>query len=117
MVFVDHLPLNDKSAAYPFSGFVINVGVSTNGHRDGFDKLACAVILFGDWKAGELCLYEAGYVWRLKPWDVLIFPSGCITHFNLHMTGLRGSLVLHSDNRGDSWASGEDDSAFEYNGW
>ncbi|KAK0436800.1 uncharacterized protein EV420DRAFT_1241136, partial [Desarmillaria tabescens] len=61
-VFVDHLPLNDKSVAYPFSGFVINVGISTNGHRDGFDKLICAVIPFGDWEGGELCLYEAGYV-------------------------------------------------------
>ncbi|PBK66392.1 hypothetical protein ARMSODRAFT_977653 [Armillaria solidipes] len=116
-VFVDHLPLNDQSPAYPFSGFVINVGVATNGHRDGFDKIACVVVPFGDWEGGELCLYEAGHVWRLKPWDVLIFPSGRITHFNLHFTGLRGSLILHSDGRGDSWAEGEDESAFEYNSW
>ncbi|PBK71936.1 hypothetical protein ARMSODRAFT_883170, partial [Armillaria solidipes] len=116
-VFVDHLPLNERSPAYPFSGFVINVGVATNGHRDSFDKLICVVVPFGEWEGGELCLYEAGLVLRLKPWDVIIFPSGRITHFNLHFTGLRGSLVLHSDNRGDSWASGQDEAAFEYNGW
>ncbi|KAK0229274.1 hypothetical protein EDD85DRAFT_957670 [Armillaria nabsnona] len=103
-VFVDHLLLNDQSAAYPFSGYVINVGVATNGHRDGFDKIACVVVPFGDWQRGELCLYEAGYVWHLKPWDVLIFPLGHITHFNLHFSGLRGSLFLHSDSCGDSWS-------------
>ncbi|SJL12078.1 uncharacterized protein ARMOST_15499 [Armillaria ostoyae] len=113
-VFVDHLPLNDHSPAYPFSGFVINVGVATDGHRDGFDKLACVVIPFGKWTGGELCLYEAGFVWRLKPWDILIFPSGRITHFNLHFTGLRGSLVMHSDKGGDAWAQGEE---LGYNGW
>ncbi|SJL16470.1 uncharacterized protein ARMOST_19996 [Armillaria ostoyae] len=113
-VFVDHLPLNDHSLAYPFSGFVINVGVATDGHRDGFDKLACVVILFGEWTGGELCLYEAGFVWHLKPWDILIFPSGRITHFNLHFTGLCGSLVMHSDKGGDAWAQGEE---LGYNGW
>ncbi|KAK0501737.1 hypothetical protein EDD18DRAFT_1431872 [Armillaria luteobubalina] len=38
-VFVNHLLLNDHSLAYLFSGFVINVGVATDGHRDSFDKL------------------------------------------------------------------------------
>ncbi|KAK0242064.1 hypothetical protein EDD85DRAFT_934815 [Armillaria nabsnona] len=113
-VFVDHLPLNDQSPAYPFSGFVVNVGVATDGHRDGFDKLACVVIPFGEWTGGELCLYEAGFVWRLKPWDILIFPSGRITHFNLHFAGLRGSLVLHSDKGGNAWAQREE---LGYNGW
>ncbi|KAK0454505.1 hypothetical protein EV421DRAFT_1896424 [Armillaria borealis] len=116
-VFMDHLPLNERSAAYLFSGFVINVRVATNGHRDSFDKIICVVVPFGEWEGGELCLYEAGHVLQLKPWDVVIFPSGRITHFNLHFTGLQGSLVLHSDNRGDSWASGQDEMAFEYNGW
>ncbi|SJL04869.1 uncharacterized protein ARMOST_08240 [Armillaria ostoyae] len=66
-IFVDHLPLNDQSSVYPFSGFVINVGVATNGHHDGFDKITCVVIPFGDWEGGELCLHEAGHVWCLKP--------------------------------------------------
>ncbi|KAK0499761.1 hypothetical protein EDD18DRAFT_1103064 [Armillaria luteobubalina] len=86
-VFVNHLPLNDHSPAYPFSGFVVNVGVATDGHRDSFDKL---------------------------PWDILIFPSGRITHFNLHFDGLRGSVVLHSDKGGDAWAQDEERG---YNGW
>ncbi|KAK0502023.1 hypothetical protein EDD18DRAFT_1100519 [Armillaria luteobubalina] len=72
-MFVNHLPPNDHSLAYPFSGFVINVGVAMDGHQDSFDKL---------------------------PWDILIFPTGRITHFNLHFDGLRGSVVLHSDKGG-----------------
>ncbi|SJL05239.1 uncharacterized protein ARMOST_08605 [Armillaria ostoyae] len=115
--YYTHKEGRTTSPAYPFSGFVINVGVATNGHCDGFDKIAYVVMPFGDWEGGELCLYEAGHVWCLKPWDVLIFPSGRITHFNLHFTGLQGSLILHSDGRSDSWAEGEDESAFKYNGW
>ncbi|KAK0215011.1 hypothetical protein IW262DRAFT_1300250 [Armillaria fumosa] len=38
-MFVDHLPLDDHSPAYPFLDFVINVGVATDGHQDSFDKL------------------------------------------------------------------------------
>jgi hypothetical protein len=96
-IFVDKLPLNERSLAYPFGGFVINVSVSTRAHRDRFDKLFCVVIPFGHWTGGELCLYEPGLALRLHPWDIVIFPSCNITHFNLHFDGVRLSLVLHSD--------------------
>ncbi|KAJ7498855.1 hypothetical protein FB451DRAFT_1548628 [Mycena latifolia] len=109
-IYVSQLPLNERSLAYPFGGFVINVSVSTRGHRDHFDKLFCVVIPFGDWTGGELCLFEPGFVFRLRPWDILIFPSCDITHFNLHFEGVRLSLVLHSDKYGDQWVR-------DGNGW
>jgi hypothetical protein len=43
-----------------------------------------------------------GLVIKLKPGD--------ITHFNLHFSGLRGSIVLHSDVTGDKWVE-------DFNGW
>ncbi|KAJ7883087.1 hypothetical protein B0H13DRAFT_2344360 [Mycena leptocephala] len=109
-VFVNQLPLNERSLAYPFGGFVINIGVATKAHRDRFDKIFCVVIPFGKWTGGELCLYEPGFVFRLKPWDILIFPSCDITHFNLDFQGVRLSLVLHSDKYGDRWVRNR-------NGW
>ncbi|KAJ7181625.1 hypothetical protein C8R43DRAFT_869657 [Mycena crocata] len=110
VVFVSKLPLNERSLAYPFGGFVINVCVATRGHRDRFDKRFCVIIPLGEWTGGELCLYEAGFVFRLQPWDILIFPSCDLTHFNLHFTGVRLSLVLHSDKFGDNWGR-------DGNGW
>ncbi|KAJ6489152.1 hypothetical protein C8R47DRAFT_1125184, partial [Mycena vitilis] len=74
-VFVNQLPLNERSLAYPFGGFVINIGVATKAHRDQLDKDFCVIIPFGTWTGGELCLYEPGFVFRLQPWDILIFPS------------------------------------------
>jgi hypothetical protein len=109
-IYVSKLPLNERSLAYPFGGFVINVSVSTRAHRDRFDKLFCVVIPFGKWTGGELCLYEPGFVFRLQPWDILIFPSCDVTHFNLHFEGTRLSLVLHSDKYGDQWVR-------DGNGW
>ncbi|KAJ7267352.1 hypothetical protein C8J57DRAFT_1067884 [Mycena rebaudengoi] len=102
-VFVSQLPLNERSHAHPFGGFVINISVATRGHRDAGDKLFCVVIPFGSWRGGELCLYEPGFVFRLRPWDIIIFPSCDITHFNLDFEGTRLSLVLHSDKHGDHW--------------
>jgi hypothetical protein len=104
------LPFNANSPAYPFSGVVINLSVSTSAHRDANDKRICVVVPFGDWKGGEICLYELGLVMQLNPGDILVFPSCDITHFNLHFSGLRGSLVLHSDRQGDSWVD-------NFNGW
>ncbi|KAJ7122258.1 hypothetical protein C8R44DRAFT_591344, partial [Mycena epipterygia] len=82
-VYVTRLPLNERSMAYPFGGFVINVSFSTRGHCDRFNKLFCIVIPFGEWTGGELGLFEPGFLFRLRPWDALIFPSCDITHFNL----------------------------------
>ncbi|KAJ6542472.1 hypothetical protein DFH09DRAFT_1089025 [Mycena vulgaris] len=109
-VYATRLPLNERSLAHPFGGFVINVRVSTRGHRDGGDKLFCVVIPFGNWTGGELVMYEPGCVFRPRPWDAIIFPSCQITHFNLTFEGVRLSLVLHSDKYGDGWVQ-------DQNGW
>jgi hypothetical protein len=65
---------------------------------------------FGNWEGGEICLHELGLVIALRPGDILVFPSRNITHFNLHYTGVRGSMVLHSDRQGDNWVE-------NCNGW
>jgi len=102
--------LNERSIAHPFGGFVINVAVSTRGHRDSGDKIFCIVIPFGDWTGGELALFEPGFVFRLRAWDAIVFPSCNVTHFNLPFQGTRLSLVLHSDKYGDRWVQ-------DQNGW
>ncbi|KAJ7625119.1 hypothetical protein DFH06DRAFT_1008310, partial [Mycena polygramma] len=97
------LPLNQRSAAHPFGGYVFNFIVSTDGHCDGGDKIFCVVIPFGEWKGGELGLHEPGLLFRLRAWDAIIFPSCYVTHFNMDFSGIRCSLVLHSDKYGDNW--------------
>jgi hypothetical protein len=99
-----------KSLAYPFGGLVLNLGVATDGHRDVGDKRLCVVIPFGEWDGGELCLFEAGIVVQMKAWDFIVFPSADITHFNLHFSGRRASVVLHSDKSMEDWKK-------ERNGW
>jgi hypothetical protein len=42
--------------------------------------------------------------------DMITFQSYNQTHFNLHITGIWASLVLHSDREGDKWSD-------NYNRW
>jgi len=109
-VFCEILPLNHRPATYPFPGFVLNIQVCTDGHVDEKDDTICVVIPFGDCKGGELVLHEVGLVLELKEGDILIFPSYRITHFNLHFTGVRCSVVMHSDRDVKSWNTNR-------NGW
>ncbi|KAF8198708.1 hypothetical protein K438DRAFT_1584008, partial [Mycena galopus ATCC 62051] len=103
-MFIDELPLHASSPCYPFGGFVINISACSWGHRDGKDKLDCAVAPLGEFKGGKLCLFEAGLSFDLQMGDVLFFPSPDITHVNTHFQGKRATLVLHSDGHGgDSW--------------
>jgi hypothetical protein len=108
-VYCNILPFNANPATRPFTGVVLNFRVSTSGHRDKIDKVICVLIPFGKWEGGELCLYELGLVLKLQPGDVFIFKSCDITHFNLHFSGIRGSIVLHSDKEGDSWVENRND--------
>jgi hypothetical protein len=55
-------------------------------------------------------LYEAGVVLELVMGDVVIFPSGHITHFNLDYKGTWCSIVMFTDKRGDEWVNSR-------NGW
>lgn len=103
-IFADVLPGKDASPAHPFSGFVLNLNVVTRSHRDVKDYSICLVLVIGQHVGGELCLVEPGLVLRLQNGDAVIFPSGKITHFNLHYQGTRASIVLHSDRAGKAWA-------------
>jgi hypothetical protein len=102
-IYCDHIPFKADPVTRPFAGVVLNFCVSTRGHRDFIDKWICVVIPFGEWEGGDICFYELGLVIDLKPGHILIFRSSEITHFNLHFTGKRGSLVLHSDQQSKRW--------------
>ena len=88
---------------HPFAKLVVNLGAQTEGHTDPKDNGLCVVIPFGKWEGGELCLYQPGVVLELEPGDVVAFPSDRITHFNLEMSGLRGSLVMATDRDIRTW--------------
>jgi hypothetical protein len=98
----ESLPLGASSPAYPFSGFVLNIGACTWAHRDR-DKAMCFVIPMAKFTGGQLGLHEIGFSFDLQMGDILAFPSCDITHFNCHFTGYRATLVLDTDPKGDAW--------------
>lgn len=100
----DTVPYQRTSPAYPFTGFVLNINVRTQGHRDKMDDILCLVFTFGDFTDGHLVLYELGLVVELKHGNFILFRSSEQTHFNLDYIGIRGSLVLHSDKSLQRWA-------------
>ncbi|THH22504.1 hypothetical protein EUX98_g8191, partial [Antrodiella citrinella] len=73
--FADALPHWRPPAAYPFSGFVVNLNVMTRGHRDTMDTSVCLVFVLGEHEGGELCLVEPGLTVKLREGDFIIFPS------------------------------------------
>jgi hypothetical protein len=107
---VEALPNCDISPVYPFSGFVLNVNVSTRIHRDWGDEDICLILVLADCFGGELCLLELGIVLKLSTGDIVVFKSAAISHFNLHYTGKRASMVFHTDKSARSWAK-------DRNGW
>jgi hypothetical protein len=109
-VFCEILPLSHHPTTYPFPGYVLNIQACTEAHIDANDTEVCIIVPFGQYKGGELVLYEAGLVLELKEGDILVFPSHRLTHFNLHFTGIRGSVVMHSDKEVKSWNANR-------NGW
>ncbi|KAJ7253460.1 hypothetical protein C8J57DRAFT_1519188 [Mycena rebaudengoi] len=104
-IFAESLPFGASSPAYPFAGFVLNISACTWAHRDLKDKRLCIVLPMAEFQGGQLCIYETGFSFDLRMGDVLVFPSCDLTHFNLHFSGMRATLVLHSDRNGDDWAS------------
>lgn len=99
------LPGNACSAVHPFLSLVINLNVATLAHRDHQDKSMCVVLAVGDYEGGELCLYEPGLVLPLSNGDFAAFSSSRVTHYNLHFTGQRASIVLHTDKEIDKWTN------------
>ncbi|KAI0734082.1 hypothetical protein C8Q72DRAFT_810169 [Fomitopsis betulina] len=88
---------------HPFLSPVINLNIVTLAHRDHQDKSMCIVLVVGDYEGGELCLYEPGLVLPLSNGDFAAFSSSCVTHYNLHFTGQRTSIVLHTDKEINKW--------------
>lgn len=83
---------------------MININCLTCCHRDKCDCSSCIVIPFGvDIEGGELVLEETGQIFRMQAGDILIFKSMDLTHFNLHYSGIRGSIVIHTDLFGEGW--------------
>ena len=95
-IALEVLPCSHTSPVYPFSGYVVNLNVSTRAHRDLQDKKICLIIVISseDCIGGELCLVEPGLVLRLRNGDAIVFASATLTHFNTHYIGRRVSLVL-----------------------
>lgn len=89
---------------------VVNLCVMTNGHRDHGDKKWCATFTIGQFEGGQICFHESGFVFDSRPGDLLVFQSQKETHFNLHLNGIRSSVVFHSDRTMDLWAD-------NYNRW
>lgn len=97
------LPENNVSGIYPFLSLVINLNVYTTTHRDGGDQNLCLVMLIGKFEGGALAMVETGLVVELRQDDWILFRSCDITHFNLHYTGTRASLALHTDHAMATW--------------
>jgi hypothetical protein len=108
--WIEHLPYNETSLVYPWSGVVVNANIATRAHRDPGDDGICMVVTVSDCVGGEIVLFELGLVIELRSGDAIIFRSTDQTHFNLDFNGLRASLVFHSDNAGKSWNQ-------DRNGW
>ena len=104
------LPNHSTSAVHPFLGLVLNFNIASQAHRDAKDDSICVVIPIGEFLGGALCLVELGIVLPLRHGDFTVFPSCDITHFNLHYSGRRCSIVLHTDREMAKWTA-------DRNGW
>ncbi|KAJ7750866.1 hypothetical protein B0H16DRAFT_1227944, partial [Mycena metata] len=112
--YVTILPHNANCPWAPFGGVVVNLNACSDAHLDPLDlKKRCVVIpLMKNCRGGGLVLHEARLVLDLHSGDVVLFPSGRFTHFNLHYQGIRASLVFHTDSASRQWTEGEGG-----NGW
>lgn len=118
-IHCEFLPLHDEAPARPFTSMVVNLCACTKGHRDKGDKTWCTTFTIGKCEGGEICLHEAGLVLDSRPGDMIVFQSQKETHFNLHMKGIRSTVVLHSDRTMDAWTGGEETEGDDppYNRW
>ncbi|KAJ7199546.1 hypothetical protein B0H12DRAFT_997032, partial [Mycena haematopus] len=84
--YVMLLPHNAACPWAPFGGIVVNFNACSDAHRDKFDlENRCVVMpLPQNCRGGALVLQEARLVLDLHLGNVVLFPSGRFTHFNLH---------------------------------
>ena len=91
------LPYNDHMLCEPFLNMVFNSGVTTRAHWDSKDLGFCLVIPVGEWTGAWLGLYKHWLVWAPQSENLLWFLSNKITHFNMHLKGIRFSFVFSID--------------------
>lgn len=108
-VNLQRIPNSEPIPTAPFCGYVLNLHVATEVHKDDGDPPGglCVVVVFGEFEGGSLVLYEPGLRLDLKNGDVVMFPSSRISHFNLHYRGKRGSIVMHGDRWYKTWVEGK----------
>ena len=70
----------------------------------------CVLLFLGDWKGGDLILFEPGLRFTVSRGDILMFPSAKFTHFNMHYEGARLTFVFHTDRDSRRWIESR-------NGW
>jgi hypothetical protein len=97
------LPGDEFLAGYPFGGIVLNLNIATKIHRDREDLDLCLIIVISKCTGGDLVMLEPGLVLGQRNGDMIMFPSGDISHFNLDFLGYRSSFVFHSDAASESW--------------
>jgi len=102
--YANCLPGDEFLAGYPFGGIVLNLNIATKIHRDPEDLDLCLIIVISECIGGELVMVEPGLVLGQRNGDMMAFPSGDISHFNMDFLGYRSSLVFHSDAASESWA-------------
>lgn len=105
--YAEVLPAGSFCPAYPFTSFIINFNVSTKLHRDWNDMEFCVVLVVSEdaCEGGDLCFMEPGIRLQMKNGDIVMFRSQKITHFNMHVKGMRTSIVFHSDVAGKDWVN------------
>lgn len=101
--YANCLPGNEFLAGYPFGGIVLNLNIATKIHRDPEDLDLCLIIVISECTGGDLVMLEPGLVLGQKNGDMIAFPSGDISHFNMDFLGFRSSVVFHSDAASESW--------------
>ncbi|KAG0692427.1 hypothetical protein DFH29DRAFT_768435, partial [Suillus ampliporus] len=70
-----NLPGGECSPVAPFLSLIINLNVTTQAHRDRFDKILCLVLPIGTFTGGALVMFEQGLVLELSCGDCVIFHS------------------------------------------
>lgn len=109
-----------------FSSIVVNVFAQTLGHLDKKDGGVCLLFSFGNFKGGEIALYDLGLVVELPPGltptpskqttahlsigRFVFFSSDEIVHFNMPFTRERGSCVMTMDKNWYTYIK-------DFNGW
>jgi hypothetical protein len=115
------LPPGLKRMAGAWCGYAVNVGsenapVETEVHRDVGESpfgMSC-LSAYGNYRGGEVVLWEAELIIDLRPGDLLFFPDAVVHHSNNPvLKGIRHSVVAFTPRNVLSWwtrACGRDDS-------